>query len=166
VGSCCSSWLITSARSASIVDLHWCSSPSWASMAARSPVSSRHCCTAPCSMSSCRACYHSSWWASSHSGRSLVFGCCTTGMAGVTTLQSQRIVKLELSPSLEVELSSLVDSSRMACSDGDPLRTMPTNTTPESFPSGDRPLLSKWWAMNSRFFKRMVLPQAIATSNW
>jgi 3-oxoacyl-ACP reductase-like protein len=45
----------------------------------------------------------------------------TMGMVGVTTLQPQEMGKLELPASLEVESSSLVDSSRMACSDGDPL---------------------------------------------
>jgi hypothetical protein len=43
------------------------------------------------------------------------------GMAEVTTLQSQGIGKLKLSPSLEAESSSLADSSKMACSDGQPL---------------------------------------------
>jgi hypothetical protein len=43
------------------------------------------------------------------------------GMVGVTTLQSQGIGKPELSLLLEAELSSLADSLRMACSDGDPL---------------------------------------------
>jgi hypothetical protein len=41
---------------------------------------------------------------------------------------------MQLPPSLEAKSSSLADSSRMACSDGDPLRTVLMNTTPESFP--------------------------------
>jgi hypothetical protein len=59
------------------------------------------------------------------------------GMTEVTMLHSRGIGKLELSPSLEAETSSLGDSSRMSCSDGNLLWTMPTNTAPESFPSGD-----------------------------
>jgi hypothetical protein len=43
------------------------------------------------------------------------------GMAGVTTMQSRGIGKQELSSSLEAESSSLVDSSMMVCTDGDPL---------------------------------------------
>jgi hypothetical protein len=44
------------------------------------------------------------------------------GMAKVTTLHALETGKLELSPSLEAESSSLGDSSRMVCSDGDPLQ--------------------------------------------
>jgi hypothetical protein len=43
------------------------------------------------------------------------------GMAKVTTLHALETGKLELSPSLEAESSSLGDSSRMVCGDGDPL---------------------------------------------
>jgi hypothetical protein len=75
------------------------------------------------------------------------------GMAEVTMLHSRGIGKPELPPSLEVESSSLANSSRMACSDGDPLWTMPMNTVPESFPSGDRLWLSKWLVMNSRSWR-------------
>jgi hypothetical protein len=45
-------------------------------------------------------------------------GVVVMGMAGVTMFQPREIGKPELPPSLEVELSSLADSSRMACSDG------------------------------------------------
>jgi hypothetical protein len=40
---------------------------------------------------------------------------------GVTTLQPREMRKPELHPSLEAESSSPTNSSRMACSDGDPL---------------------------------------------
>jgi hypothetical protein len=42
----------------------------------------------------------------------------------------------ELSPSLEIESSSLGDSSRMACGDGDPLRVIRLEAVLESAPSG------------------------------
>jgi hypothetical protein len=87
------------------------------------------------------------------------------GIAGMTMLQSRGMGKLELPPSLEVESSSLADSSRMACSDGDPLRTMPRNTAPKSFPSGDKLSLLKRSAMNYRFSKQMVSPQASSMLN-
>jgi hypothetical protein len=57
------------------------------------------------------------------------------GMAEVTTLHALGIGKSELSPSFEAESSSLGDSSRMACSDGNPLRAMLPTTAPVSFPS-------------------------------
>jgi hypothetical protein len=61
------------------------------------------------------------------------------GMVEVTIMHSQSTGKLELSPSLEAELSLLTNSSRMACSDGDPLWTIPMKIAPESsFPLGDR----------------------------
>jgi hypothetical protein len=41
----------------------------------------------------------------------------------------------------------------MACSDGDPLLAMPMNTSPESFPSGNRPWSSEGSAMNLRAFE-------------
>jgi hypothetical protein len=71
----------------------------------------------------------------------------------VTMLHARGIGKLELPPSLEAESSSLGDSSRMGCSDGDPLQTMPPTTAPESFPSGGRFKLLKWSMMNSRSLK-------------
>jgi hypothetical protein len=49
----------------------------------------------------------------------------TMGVTEVTTLHAVGIAELVLSPSLEVESSPLGDSSRIACSDGDPLRDMP-----------------------------------------
>jgi hypothetical protein len=42
--------------------------------------------------------------------------------------------KPKLCPSLEAESSSQGDSSRMACSDGDPLWAMPPTTALESSP--------------------------------
>jgi hypothetical protein len=66
-------------------------------------------------------------------------GVVAMGMVEVTTSHSRGIGKPELSPSLKAESSSLGDSSRMACSDGDPLWAIPTNTTSELFPSVNRP---------------------------
>jgi hypothetical protein len=43
------------------------------------------------------------------------------GIVDITVLHVLRRGEPELSPSLETESSSLGDSSRMACSDGDPL---------------------------------------------
>jgi hypothetical protein len=48
-------------------------------------------------------------------------GVVTMGTVGITMLQPGEVGKLVLPPSLEVESSSLVDSSRMECSDGNPL---------------------------------------------
>jgi hypothetical protein len=53
------------------------------------------------------------------------------GVAEVTTLHIIGIREPELSPSLEVESSSLGNSLRMACSDGDPLWAMPPTTVLE-----------------------------------
>jgi hypothetical protein len=61
--------------------------------------------------------------------------------------------------------SSLGDSSRMACSDGDPLRAMPPIMVLESSSSGDGLKLSKWSAMNSRFSKRMPPSGVSSTPN-
>jgi hypothetical protein len=66
-------------------------------------------------------------------------GVVAMGMTEVTALHSRGIGKPELSPSLEAELSSLGNSSRMACSDGDSLRAMPTNMAPKPFALGNRP---------------------------
>jgi hypothetical protein len=77
-------------------------------------------------------------------------------MIEVTALHSRGIGKLELSPSLKAESSSLGDSLRMACSDGDPLLAMLMNMVPESFPSGNRPWSSEGSAMNLRPLKRMA----------
>jgi hypothetical protein len=60
---------------------------------------------------------------------------------------------------------SLVESSRMACSDDNPLRTMPMSTVCELFPSVDRLRLSKQSAMNSRFLEPMVLAQESSMPN-
>jgi hypothetical protein len=53
-------------------------------------------------------------------------------------------------PSLEVVLSSLVDSSRMASNDDDPLQTTPAKTAPRPFPFGERLRLPEWSVMNSK----------------
>jgi hypothetical protein len=49
------------------------------------------------------------------------------GVTGIIVLNTLRRGELELSPSLEDKPSSLGDSSRMACNDGDLLRVMPPN---------------------------------------
>jgi hypothetical protein len=49
---------------------------------------------------------------------------------GIIVLHTLKRGELELSPSFEAESSSLGDSLRMACGDGDPLRVMPQNTAP------------------------------------
>jgi hypothetical protein len=87
-------------------------------------------------------------------------GVVTMGTVGVTMLQPKEVGKLVLPPSLEVESSSLADSSRMECSDGDLLQAKPTNIAPESFPSGERLRLLEQSVMNSWFPRGMVLPQA------
>jgi hypothetical protein len=68
--------------------------------------------------------------------------------------------------SLEVQSSSLVDSSRMACSDGDLVRTTPVKMTHESLPSGERLRLPKRLAMDAKLPKWMVPPEANPTSAW
>jgi hypothetical protein len=78
------------------------------------------------------------------------------GMAEITALHTLGVGKAELSPSLEVELSSLGDSSRMACSDGDPLRAMPPATMPELSPLVARLKLLEWSAVNSMSLKWMA----------
>jgi hypothetical protein len=55
-------------------------------------------------------------------------------MADITVLHTLDRGEPELSPSLETESSSLGDSSRMACNNGDPLWVMPLNTASESAP--------------------------------
>jgi hypothetical protein len=92
-------------------------------------------------------------------------GVVAMGMAEVTTLHTLGTGKSELSPSLMAESSTLGDSSRMACSDGDPLHIVPLTTVVESSPSGDRLELSKWPAMNSRSSKRMASSWVSSTPN-
>jgi hypothetical protein len=87
------------------------------------------------------------------------------GMAEVTMLHARGIGKLELPPSLEAESSSLGDSSRMVCKDGDPLWTIPPTMAPKSFPSSDRLKLSKWSMMNSISSKWMASPWLSSTPN-
>jgi hypothetical protein len=67
-----------------------------------------------------------------------------TGATEVTMLHAIGMGKLELSPSLEAKSSSLGNSSRMACSDGDPLQVMPSTMALELSLSGDKLKLSKW----------------------
>jgi hypothetical protein len=57
-------------------------------------------------------------------------------LTGITVLHALRRGELLLSPSLEAESSSLGDSSRMACSDGDSLRVMPPYYASEPTPTG------------------------------
>jgi hypothetical protein len=58
-------------------------------------------------------------------------GVVVRGIAGIIVLHTLRRGELELSSSLETKSSSLGNSSRMACSDGDPLRVMPPNPVPK-----------------------------------
>jgi hypothetical protein len=53
------------------------------------------------------------------------------GVAGVTTLHTIGVGKLELFPLHEAKSSSLATSLRMSCSDGDLLRAMPPTTALE-----------------------------------
>jgi hypothetical protein len=57
-----------------------------------------------------------------------------TGVVDVTVMHALGRGAPKLSSSLETESSSLGYSSRMACSDDDPLWVMPLNTAPESAP--------------------------------
>jgi hypothetical protein len=59
------------------------------------------------------------------------------GIVDVTVLHALGRGEPELTPLLEAKSSSLGDSSRMTCSDGDPLRVIPTTMELESLPSGD-----------------------------
>jgi hypothetical protein len=73
------------------------------------------------------------------------------GTVKVTTLHPREMGKIGLPPpSLEVVLSSLVDSSRMASNDDDPLQTTPAKTAPRPFPFGERLRLPEWSVMNSK----------------
>jgi hypothetical protein len=62
---------------------------------------------------------------------------------GIIVLHALRRGEPELSPALEVESSSLGDSSRMVCSDGDPLQVMPGTQRQSWPPSSDQSSLSK-----------------------
>jgi hypothetical protein len=96
------------------------------------------------------------------------------GMVDITALHALGRGESELSPSLETKSSLLFDSSRMACSDGDPLWAMPPTVAPESSSlSGRLKLLeqlamdygaSKWMAYVLRKLnaeRRWVLPVAM-----
>jgi hypothetical protein len=80
-------------------------------------------------------------------------GVVVMGIVGVTMFHPQEIGKLKLPPPLEVVSPSSMDSSMIVCSDGNPLRTIPTNTMCESFPSGERLGRPKWSAVNSKLPK-------------
>jgi hypothetical protein len=56
------------------------------------------------------------------------------GVTSIIVWHALRRRELKLSPSFKSESPSLGDSSRMACSDGDPLRVMPLNKAPEPTP--------------------------------
>jgi hypothetical protein len=79
------------------------------------------------------------------------------GTTNITALHALSIGKLELSPSLEDQSSSLGNSTRMACSAGDPLWAIPPTTAAESHPLVDRLKLSEQLVMNSRSSKWMAL---------
>jgi hypothetical protein len=78
------------------------------------------------------------------------------GAVEVTTLHAVGIGETELSPSLDDEPSSLGASSRVACSDGDPLWSMPLTMTLELSPSGNKRKLLRWLVMNTRSLKQMA----------
>jgi hypothetical protein len=86
-------------------------------------------------------------------GVRVLYGCgaVVMGTCGVTTLHLQEMVKPELPPLLEVLSNLSMESSRMFCSDGDPLWAVPTKVVPESSPFGERLRLPKQSTMNSRF---------------
>jgi hypothetical protein len=90
------------------------------------------------------------------------------GTVDITVLHALRRGEPELTPSLEIKSSSLDDSSRMACSDGDPLQVMLPTTAPESPPSGSRLKLLKQLVMNSRSPEWMagVLSELDAEQKW
>jgi hypothetical protein len=58
------------------------------------------------------------------------------GVKGIIVLHTLKRGEAELAPSLEAKSSSLGDSSRMVCSDGDSLWVMPWNASPELAPFG------------------------------
>jgi hypothetical protein len=78
------------------------------------------------------------------------------GVADTTVLHALGRGEPELSPSLKTLSSSVGDSSRMACSNDNPLWVMPLNIAPESPPSGDRLKVSKQSVINSRSLEWMV----------
>jgi hypothetical protein len=81
------------------------------------------------------------------------------GTIGVTMLHPQGSRSPELPPPPPKVVSpSLEDSSRTVCKDGDPLCIIPMNTTPESFPLGERLRWSKWSAVKCKLPKQMVSP--------
>jgi hypothetical protein len=83
------------------------------------------------------------------------------GTIAITALHALRRGELELSPSLG-------DSSRMVCSDGDPLWAMPLTAALESFPSGGGFKLSERLVMNSGASKWVayILRELGAKKRW
>jgi hypothetical protein len=91
-------------------------------------------------------------------------GVVVMGAIRVTTLHPRGLRSPELPPLPEAMPPSSKDSSWMVWTEGDPLFIIPTNTVPESFPSGERLRLLRRWAVNSRFPNQMVSPGASPTS--
>jgi hypothetical protein len=85
------------------------------------------------------------------------------GAIRFTTLHPRGPWGPEFPPLPKAMSPSSEDSSWMVSVDGEPLCTIPMNTTPESFPSGERLRLSKWSAVNSRLPNRMVSPGSSPT---
>jgi hypothetical protein len=85
------------------------------------------------------------------------------GTVEVTTLHPRGSGSLELPHPLEQVSPLSEDSLRTVCKDGDPLCTIPMNTTSESFPSGEKLMWPKWSMVNSKLPKQMVSPGASPT---
>jgi hypothetical protein len=72
------------------------------------------------------------------------------GAGGALVPCIREMGRLELATPLEVVWNLFVESSIMACSDGDPLWVVPTNIVHDSLPLGERHKLPKQSVMNSR----------------
>jgi hypothetical protein len=90
------------------------------------------------------------------------------GTMNITVLHALGRGEPELPPSLEAKSSTLGNSSRMACSDDDPLHVIPSITALESLPSSDGLKLSARSVMNSRSLEWMagVLSELDASQKW
>jgi hypothetical protein len=86
-------------------------------------------------------------------------GVVVMGTTGVTILHPRGLGKLELTPPPKVASPSLKDSLTVVCRDGDPLRTIPMNTAPASFPSGERLWLPMWSVVILRLPEQMLPPK-------
>jgi hypothetical protein len=75
------------------------------------------------------------------------------GSVGVTTLHPRGLGDPELPLVPETALSSSEDSSRVVCKDGDPLCTIPMNTTLEFHSWGEKLKRPRWSAVNYRLPK-------------